>query len=69
MILGCCAAAATGQRSSRGGTSLSAPALSLSQRLTLEGKALGEFPVVALEAVPAAGILGRAWDTLRLWLK
>jgi hypothetical protein len=24
---------------------------------------------VALEAVPAAGIFGRAWDTLRLWLK
>jgi D-alanyl-D-alanine carboxypeptidase (penicillin-binding protein 5/6) len=38
-------------------------------RVTLEGKPLGEFPVVALEAVPAAGIVGRAWDTLRLWLK
>jgi D-alanyl-D-alanine carboxypeptidase (penicillin-binding protein 5/6) len=38
-------------------------------RVTLEGKPLGEFPVVALEAVPAAGMLGRAWDTLRLWLK
>jgi D-alanyl-D-alanine carboxypeptidase (penicillin-binding protein 5/6) len=38
-------------------------------RVTLEGKALGEYPVVALEAVPAAGIFGRAWDTLRLWLK
>jgi len=38
-------------------------------RVTLDGKALGEFPVVALEAVPAAGFLGRAWDTLRLWLK
>jgi len=38
-------------------------------RVTLDGKSLGEFPVVALEAVPAAGIFGRAWDTLRLWLK
>jgi len=27
----------------------------------------GEYPVVALEAVPVAGIFGRAWDTLRLW--
>jgi len=38
-------------------------------RVTLEGKPLGEYPVVALEAVPAGGIFGRAWDTLRLWLK
>ena len=38
-------------------------------RVTLDGKPLGEFPVVALEEVPAAGFLGRAWDTLRLWLK
>jgi D-alanyl-D-alanine carboxypeptidase (penicillin-binding protein 5/6) len=38
-------------------------------RLTLEGRALGEYPVVALEEVPAAGIFGRAWDTLRLWLR
>ena len=38
-------------------------------RVTLDGKPLGEYPVVALEAVPAGGIFGRAWDTLRLWLK
>jgi D-alanyl-D-alanine carboxypeptidase (penicillin-binding protein 5/6) len=38
-------------------------------RVTLEGKPLGEFPVVALESIAAAGIFGRAWDTLRLWLK
>lgn len=38
-------------------------------RVTLEGKALGEYPVVALEPVDAAGLFGRAWDTLRLWLK
>ena len=38
-------------------------------RVTLDGKPVGEYPVVALEAVPAAGLIGRAWDTLRLWLK
>ena len=38
-------------------------------RVTLDGKLLGEYPVVALEAVPLAGFFGRAWDTLRLWLK
>jgi D-alanyl-D-alanine carboxypeptidase (penicillin-binding protein 5/6) len=38
-------------------------------RVSLEGKALGEFPVVALEGIAAAGFFGRAWDTLRLWLK
>ena len=38
-------------------------------RVALEGRPLGEYPVVALESVPQAGILGRAWDTLRLWLK
>jgi D-alanyl-D-alanine carboxypeptidase (penicillin-binding protein 5/6) len=38
-------------------------------RVTLDGKPLGEYPVVALEAVAVAGIFGRAWDTLRLWVK
>ena len=38
-------------------------------RVTLDGKPLGEYPVVALEEVPAAGIFVRAWDTLRLWLR
>jgi D-alanyl-D-alanine carboxypeptidase (penicillin-binding protein 5/6) len=38
-------------------------------RVALEGKPVGEYPLVALEAVPAAGIFGRAWDTLRLWIK
>jgi len=37
--------------------------------VTLDGKPLGEYPVVALEEVPAAGFLVRAWDTLRLWLR
>ena len=38
-------------------------------RVTLEGKPLGEYPVVALEEVAAGGIFVRAWDTLRLWLR
>jgi serine-type D-Ala-D-Ala carboxypeptidase (penicillin-binding protein 5/6) len=38
-------------------------------RVTLDGKPLGEYPVVALEAVEAAGFFGRSWDTLRLWFK
>jgi serine-type D-Ala-D-Ala carboxypeptidase (penicillin-binding protein 5/6) len=38
-------------------------------RLSLEGKPLGEYPVVALEPVGPAGFFGRAWDTLRLWVK
>jgi D-alanyl-D-alanine carboxypeptidase (penicillin-binding protein 5/6) len=40
-----------------------------SLRVSLDGKPLGEYPLLALEAVPAAGLFGRAWDTLRLWLK
>jgi D-alanyl-D-alanine carboxypeptidase (penicillin-binding protein 5/6) len=35
-------------------------------KLELDGKPYRELPVVALEAVPVAGIFGRAWDTLRL---
>jgi D-alanyl-D-alanine carboxypeptidase (penicillin-binding protein 5/6) len=38
-------------------------------RVSLDGKPLGEYPLLALESVPVAGIFGRAWDTLRLWLK
>ena len=38
-------------------------------RVTLDGKPYAEYPVVALEAVGPAGIFGRAWDTLRLWIK
>ena len=36
---------------------------------TLDGKPYGEFPVVALEDVPLAGIFGRGWDSLRLFFK
>jgi D-alanyl-D-alanine carboxypeptidase (penicillin-binding protein 5/6) len=38
-------------------------------RVELEGKPYGEFPVVALEEVPLAGIFGRGWDSLRLLFK
>jgi D-alanyl-D-alanine carboxypeptidase (penicillin-binding protein 5/6) len=38
-------------------------------RLTLYGKPVGEYPLLALEPVGVAGIFGRAWDTLRLWMK
>jgi len=38
-------------------------------RVTLAGESIGEYPLIALEPVPAAGFFGRAWDTLRLWLK
>lgn len=32
-------------------------------------QALIDVPLVALEAVEQAGVLGRAWDALRLWIK
>jgi len=30
---------------------------------------VAERPLVVLEDVEEAGILGRAWDALRLWIK
>ena len=38
-------------------------------KVALDGKPVAEFPLIALEEVPAAGIFGRAWDTIRLWFK
>ena len=38
-------------------------------KVALDGKPLGEYPVIALETVPLAGLVGRAWDSMRLWLK
>ena len=35
-------------------------------KLTRDGVAVAEFPVVALEDVPVAGFLSRGWDTLKL---
>ena len=36
-------------------------------KVTLDDKPYGEYPVVAIDAVPLAGIFGRAIDTMRLW--
>jgi D-alanyl-D-alanine carboxypeptidase (penicillin-binding protein 5/6) len=38
-------------------------------RLTLDGNAVAEFPLQALEELPQAGIFGRAWDSVRLWFR
>ena len=38
-------------------------------RVELDGKPYGEFPVLALEDIPLAGIMGRGWDSLRLLFK
>jgi D-alanyl-D-alanine carboxypeptidase (penicillin-binding protein 5/6) len=38
-------------------------------KVTLEGKPIAEYPVVALENIAVAGIFGRTWDTMRLWFK
>ncbi len=35
-------------------------------KLTLDGKQVAEYPVIALENVELANILGRGWDSLRL---
>ena len=37
--------------------------------LTVDGKPLGEYPVVALKEVPVANWFGRLWDALILWFK
>ncbi len=38
-------------------------------KISLGDQPLVEVPLVALEAVEQAGILGRAWDAIRLWIK
>ena len=38
-------------------------------QLSLDGKPVGNYPIVALEEVPQAGWFGRMWDALRLWIK
>jgi D-alanyl-D-alanine carboxypeptidase (penicillin-binding protein 5/6) len=37
--------------------------------MTAAGQPVADIPLVALEAVEEAGILGRAWDSIRLWIK
>ncbi|HZW11726.1 MAG TPA: D-alanyl-D-alanine carboxypeptidase family protein [Noviherbaspirillum sp.] len=38
-------------------------------KMLVDGKPLAELPVVALEQVNQATIVGRAWDSVRLWMK
>ena len=38
-------------------------------RVSLDGKAVGEYPLQALADVPPASFFGRLWDTVRLWAK
>lgn len=40
-----------------------------SLKVVLGEQTLAEVPLVALEEVAQAGILGRAWDAIRLWIK
>jgi D-alanyl-D-alanine carboxypeptidase (penicillin-binding protein 5/6) len=30
---------------------------------------VAEIPLVVMEAVEPAGLLGRAWDAIRLWIR
>ena len=36
-------------------------------RVSLDGKVIAQQPIVAIEAVPEAGFLGRLWDEFWLW--
>ena len=36
---------------------------------TAAGAPIAEVPLVVMEPVPLAGVLGRAWDSIRLWIK
>ncbi len=36
---------------------------------TATGTKLASVPLVVLQAVPEAGLFGRAWDSIRLWIK
>ena len=38
-------------------------------RVALDGRAMAEFPLIALDEVGPANILVRAWDSVRLWFK
>ena len=40
-----------------------------SVKVSLEGSPVAEFPLVALADVAQANVLGRAWDTVRLWFR
>jgi D-alanyl-D-alanine carboxypeptidase (penicillin-binding protein 5/6) len=38
-------------------------------RVLVAGNLFTELPLQALEGVRQAGVLGRAWDALRLWIR
>ncbi|MDE2047803.1 MAG: D-alanyl-D-alanine carboxypeptidase [Betaproteobacteria bacterium] len=38
-------------------------------KVSVDNQVIAEQPLVALDAVPRAGFIGRAWDQLRLWLR
>lgn len=38
-------------------------------KVSLEGKPMAEFPMIALEEVALASFFGRTWDSVRLWFK
>ena len=38
-------------------------------KVSSNGRVVAEVPLVALERVETAGIFGRAWDALRLWIR
>ncbi|MDP2006924.1 MAG: D-alanyl-D-alanine carboxypeptidase family protein [Rubrivivax sp.] len=39
------------------------------QITTVGGRTVATVPLVVMDAVPLAGIFGRAWDAIRLWIK
>ena len=40
-----------------------------SLKVTVGEQTVADIPLIALEAVEQAGVLGRAWDSIRLWIK
>jgi D-alanyl-D-alanine carboxypeptidase (penicillin-binding protein 5/6) len=38
-------------------------------KVTLDQKPLVDVPLLVLETVEQAGFMGRAWDSVRLWVK
>ena len=38
-------------------------------KVSMGEQLLADLPLVALESVPQAGVLGRAWDAIRLWIR
>jgi D-alanyl-D-alanine carboxypeptidase (penicillin-binding protein 5/6) len=38
-------------------------------KVALEGRPVAEFPLIALEEVPAGNFFGRVWDSVRLWFR